>query len=111
MLYYLVSAAYVVICLLLLIVVLLQQGKGGDIANVFGGTSSQTAFGARTGPTVLSKATIVLAVLFALGAISLGILEQRGLSNSVVGGTAGPKTTPAPATAPAKPPAPEPKKQ
>ncbi|MBI3264578.1 MAG: preprotein translocase subunit SecG, partial [Acidobacteria bacterium] len=61
MLYYIVSSAYVIVCLLLLIVVLLQQGKGGDMANVFGGTSSQTAFGARTGPRVLSKATIVLA--------------------------------------------------
>ena len=33
----------------LLIVVLLQQGKGGDIAAAFGGSSSQTAFGARAG--------------------------------------------------------------
>lgn len=107
MLYYIISAVYIIVCLFLLIVVLLQQGKGGDMASVFGGTSSQTAFGARTGPTVLSKATIVLAVLFALGAISLGILAQRG-PGSVVGGTAAPKPVSAPAT-PAKPPAPQPK--
>ena len=57
MLYYLVSALYVLVCLLLLLVVLLQQGKGGDMASAFGGGGSQTAFGARAGATVLTKAT------------------------------------------------------
>ena len=61
MLYYLVATLYVLVCLLLLLVILLQQGKGGDIASAFGGGSSQTAFGARGGATVLSRATTVCA--------------------------------------------------
>jgi preprotein translocase subunit SecG len=85
MLYYLVFAVYVLVCFLLMIVVLLQQGKGGDIASAFGGGASQAAFGARSGATVLSRATTVLAVLFVLGAIVLGIMGQRGPA-SVVGG-------------------------
>ena len=51
MLYYLLTTLYVLVCLVLMLVILLQQGKGGDIANAFGGGSSQAAFGARGGAT------------------------------------------------------------
>jgi preprotein translocase subunit SecG len=98
MLYYLVATLFVINCFVLMFVILLQQGKGGDIASAFGGGSSQAAFGARSGATVLSRATTVCAVLFVVGAIVLGILGQRG-PGSVVGGRA----QPAPASAPAVP--------
>src|SRR5574339_258942 len=78
MLYYLLATLYVVACLLLLLVVLLQQGKGGDIASAFGGGGSQTAFGARSGATVLSRARAIGAVLFIVGALVLGRLGERG---------------------------------
>ena len=103
MLYYLVATLYVLACFLLLLVVLLQQGKGGDMASAFGGGGSQTAFGARAGATVLTKATTVLGVLFMLGAIGLGIMGQRG-PGSLMRGLGG--TTQAPAPAPAPTPAP-----
>jgi preprotein translocase subunit SecG len=114
--YYALSTFYVVTCLILLMVILLQQGKG-DMAAAFGGGSSQSAFGARAGATVLSKATAILAVLFMLGAMALSIMG-RGGSGSVVSGAPTPvapitaprvpatspapagTTTPAPATAP-----------
>ena len=47
------------------------------MASAFGGGSSQSAFGARGGATVLSKATAILAVLFMLGALVLAIIGQR----------------------------------
>jgi preprotein translocase subunit SecG len=101
--YYLVAAIYVIVCLVLMLVVLLQQGKGGDIANAFGGGTSQAAFGARSGATVLSRATTVCAVLFMLGALVLGILGQRG-PGSVVGGRSAPAQQSAPTQpAPAQP--------
>ena len=104
--YYLVLTVYVIICLLLLVVVLLQQGKGGDIANAFGGGSSQAVFGARSGATLLTRATSVLAALFVIGAITLTVWGTRGPS-SVVGGIEGPAPTPAPVNAtPAAPAAP-----
>ena len=111
MLYYLISTIYVLTCFVLMLVILLQQGKGGDIANAFGGGSSQAAFGARSGATVLSRATTIAAALFLVGAIVLGIIGQRG-PGSVLGGRTppgAPKQS-APATpAPAKPaPAPAP---
>src|SRR5262245_46277430 len=102
MLYYLISTIYVLACLLLLMVVLLQQGKGGDIASAFGGGSSQTAFGARAGATVLSKATAILAVVFMMGALTLALMGRRG-GGSLLSGTGAPPAavekpaTPAPA--------------
>jgi len=108
MLYYLLAVAYVLACFLLLLVVLLQQGKGGDMASAFGGGGSQTAFGARAGATVLTKATAVLGALFMLGAIALGLMGQRG-PGSLMRGLGGstpaapvqqtPAQTPAPAPA------------
>jgi preprotein translocase subunit SecG len=99
MLYYLVATLYVLSCLLLLVVVLLQQGKGGDMASAFGGGGSQTAFGARAGATVLTKASTVLGILFMVGAIALGIMGQKGES-SLLEGLQGP----APVQQPAQPP-------
>ena len=98
MLYYVIGALYVLSCFLLLLVVLLQQGKGGDIASAFGGGGSQTAFGARAGATVLTKATAVLGVLFMVGALALGIMG-RGGSGSLLRGTRAPQqqTQPPPA--------------
>ena len=87
MLYYVTNAIYILVCFLLMLVILLQQGKGGDIASAFGGGGSQAAFGARSGATVLSRATATGAVLFILGALVLGILGQDG-PGSVVGGRA-----------------------
>jgi preprotein translocase subunit SecG len=104
--YYVIAAVYILVCLVMQLAILLQQGKGGDIASAFGGGSSQAAFGARTGATVLSKITTGAAVLFMVGALALSIIGQRG-PGSVVSGTPAPK---APATAPAqsKPTAPAP---
>ena len=95
MLYYLVVTLYVLICGLLIITILLQQGKGGDIANAFGGGGSQAVFGARSGATLLTRATSVLAALFVVGALVLTVWGARGPS-SVVGGIEGPAPTPAP---------------
>ena len=103
MLYYLVVTLYVLVCGLLIITILLQQGKGGDIANAFGGGSSQAVFGARSGATLLTRATSVLAALFVVGALVLTVWGTRG-PGSVVGGIDAPppaptptNTTPAPA--------------
>ena len=92
---------YVVICFVLLMAILLQQGRGGDIASAFGGSGSQTAFGARAGATLLTRVTTVTAVLFMIGSIALGIYWQRGGSSSVIGGKSAPISAPA-APAPAK---------
>ncbi|HVL65708.1 MAG TPA: preprotein translocase subunit SecG [Vicinamibacterales bacterium] len=107
MLYYLATTLYVLACLMLLLVVLLQQGKGGGMASAFGGGGSQTAFGARAGATVLTRATTVLGVIFMIGALALAIMGQRG-PGSLLSGQRG-VVAPQPASAPVVP-APEPPK-
>ena len=102
MVYYVIVTLYVIVCALLILTILLQQGKGGDIANAFGGGSTQAVFGARSGATLLTRATSVLAALFVIGAITLTVWGQRG-PGSVVGGIDGPPPAPAPATPVAAP--------
>jgi preprotein translocase subunit SecG len=104
MLYYLIATVFVVNCLVLLLVILIQQGKAGDMASAFGGGSSQAAFGARTGATLLTKVTWVSASLFFVGALALSIVSTRG-PGSVIGSV--PAPTPA-ATQPAAPGTPAP---
>jgi preprotein translocase subunit SecG len=98
--YYLLVSLYVLVCLLLIVVILLQQGKGGDIANAFGGGGSQAAFGARAGATLLTKLTTGLAAAFIILSLTLAVFGQRG-PGSVVTGTEGP--APQPATPPTLP--------
>jgi len=92
--YYFVSTIYVLVCLVLLLVILLQQGKG-DMGSAFGGGGSggTDAFGARTGATLLTKATTICAVLFMAGALILAIMGQRGPRSLVSGAPAPPATT------------------
>jgi preprotein translocase subunit SecG len=100
MVYYLLTSIYVLVCLFLVMVILLQQGKGGDMASAFGGGSSQTAFGARAGATVLSKLTTGAAVLFMVFSLVLAIIGERG-PGSLMQGTAPP--LPPPSSSPQSP--------
>ncbi len=100
---YLLTALFVINCLVLLLVILIQQGKAGDMASAFGGGSSQAAFGARTGATLLTKVTWVSASLFFVGALALSIVTSRG-PGSVLGSVPAPVApAPAAATQPAAP--------
>ena len=93
---------HIIVSLFLVLVVLLQQGKSADWAGTFGGGSSQVAFGARSGATLLSKATTAAAIIFILTSMALTILVGRTGSQSVLPADAtAPVTTPAPATTPA----------
>ncbi|MEM7481201.1 MAG: preprotein translocase subunit SecG [Acidobacteriota bacterium] len=80
---YLLSTIHVLVCIFLILVVLLQQGKGADLS-VFGGGSTQTAFGARSAATVLHKLTVFCFVAFILTTIGIAFV-QKGGSASVVG--------------------------
>jgi preprotein translocase subunit SecG len=93
------TIVYATICFLLLVVVLMQQGKGGDIAAAFGGSGSQTAFGARAGASVLTRATTVLGALFMIGAMTLAIVGEQDTS-SVLSGVEGPAQPDAPVSIP-----------
>jgi preprotein translocase subunit SecG len=103
---YLLYVVHVLVCVFLILVVLLQQGKGADLS-VFGGGSTQTAFGARGATTLLHKLTVASFVIFVVTTISLALLQGAGTRSSVMKGVSGkaPAKTSQPAPAPASKPA------
>ena len=100
-----ITIIHVLVCAFLIIVVLLQHGQSADIAAAFGGAGSQTAFGARTAGTVLSRATTYAAVAFMLTSITLSVMvTRRGVtSGSVLGNTKSAPAQETPAPAPTTP--------
>jgi len=95
---YLLYGIHVIVCIFLILVVLLQQGKGADLS-VFGGGSTQTAFGARSATTLLHKLTVTSFVLFIFTTLMIGIMQggadRATLMSDVVGQQATEETAPA----------------
>ena len=101
---YLLYTLHVLVCVFLILVVLLQQGKGADLS-VFGGGSTQTAFGARGATTLLHKITVISFIVFVVTTLLIGIPQFSGNTSVMRNGSAAGK----PATAPARrPPGPAP---
>lgn len=66
---------HIFVSLVLIVVILLQAGRGGGIAEVFGGGgATQQIFGVRAG-TFLTRATTVCAVVFILTSLSLTLVS------------------------------------
>ena len=102
----LVVTIHVIVSLVIIGLVLLQAGKGADIGSAFGGSGSQAVFGSMGTPTVLGKATAVVAAVFMITSFGLSIMSHRRATSIMpASGPAAPMTTPAPA-APAAVPAP-----
>lgn len=80
---YVIYTIHVVVCLFLILVVLLQQGKGADLS-VFGGGSTQTAFGARGAATLLHKLTTGSFVFFILTTLAIAVFQGRSHEGSSV---------------------------
>ena len=80
---YIAYTIHVVVCLFLILVVLLQQGKGADLS-VFGGGSTQSAFGARGAATLLHKLTVFGFVAFIFTTVAIGFMQGGGGSGSVM---------------------------
>src|SRR4051812_41299346 len=104
---YLLYVLHVLVCVFLILVVLLQQGKGADLS-VFGGGSTQTAFGARSATTLLHKLTVASFVVFILTTVTIALFKG-GSGGTVMAGQGKAKAA-ATKTAPAKPAAPAPAK-
>ena len=105
---YLLYAIHVLVCVFLILVVLLQQGKGADLS-VFGGGSTQTAFGARGATTLLHKLTVGSFLVFILTTLLIGLDSTRRSGGSLMedAETAAPATPAAPSpVAPTQPQAP-----
>lgn len=74
---YVLYVLHIVVSLFLILVVLLQQGKGADLS-VFGGGSTQTAFGARGAATVLHKLTVGCFIAFIVTTVGIAAFQGTG---------------------------------
>lgn len=96
-----------VVCLMLIGIILIQRSKGHGLGLSFGGGAAESVFGGQMG-NVLTRTTVVLAVVFLANTLLLAILKPRGSSSDLVDAyqeapAAVPEAaaTPAPAAAPA----------
>jgi preprotein translocase subunit SecG len=80
---YVLYTIHIAVCLFLILVVLLQQGKGADLS-VFGGGTTQAAFGARGAATLLHKMTVGGFIAFILTTTGIGFLQTAGSGGSVM---------------------------
>jgi preprotein translocase subunit SecG len=108
---YLLYVIHVLVCVFLILVVLLQQGKGADLS-VFGGGSTQTAFGARSATTLLHKLTVASFVIFIFTTVSISLVKGGPGGTVMSGQKAKAATAPVnPASGTPAAPAPAPKPQ
>lgn len=81
------SVFYILIAAAMIVLILMQRGAGADAGSGFGAGASATVFGARGSSNFLTRATGVLAALFFV--LSLGM----GMYLSHTGGAAAPTST------------------
>jgi len=76
--YAFVLALHLIVCLCLVAVILVQSGKGGGLAGGAFGGATQTVFGGRGATDFVTRATVVLGVLFFVTSLSLALLSATG---------------------------------
>ena len=98
---------YVLIAVAMIVLILLQRGAGAAAGSGFGGGASATVFGARGSANFLSRSTAVLAALFFLLSLGMGIYLGRPDTGArpaddlgVMAGAVAPADKAQPATAP-----------
>src|SRR5690348_6699214 len=80
MLFTIFSVFYVLIAAALTVLILIQRGEGASAGAGFGGGASATVFGARGSASFLTRATAVLATLFFILSLAMGIyLSHTGM--------------------------------
>ena len=99
--YAILIVVHVVISLFLIAVILLQAGKGGGLADSFGGSQMQNMFGTKSA-TVLTRLTAVCAIGFIGTCIALAVISSHQ-ARSIIDNVRIPKQIPisAPQAAPA----------
>lgn len=66
----------VVTGILVIMLILLHKGRGGGLSDMFGGGVSSTASASGVAERNLNRLTVTLALLWAVGAVGLGIIER-----------------------------------
>ena len=75
--YSLLIVLFVLACVSMILVILLQAGKGQGLAGAFGGGGASGAvFGGRGAATFLSRATTILAIVYMVLCLLIGMLYK-----------------------------------
>ena len=83
MLFTIFSVFYVLIAAAMIVLILMQRGDGANAGASFGGGSTGTVFGARGAASFLTRTTAVLAGLFFVLSLGMGIyLSHHGVAPS-----------------------------
>jgi preprotein translocase subunit SecG len=73
------SVFYILIAAAMIVLILMQRGAGADAGSGFGGGASATVFGARGSASFLTRSTAVLAALFFILSLGMGMyLSHHG---------------------------------
>ncbi|HEX5487530.1 MAG TPA: preprotein translocase subunit SecG [Rhodanobacteraceae bacterium] len=103
MLFTIFSVFYVLIAAAMIVLILMQRGDGANAGASFGGGSTGTVFGARGAASFLTRTTGVLAALFFILSLGMGIyLSHHGVApnkQQALGVMAGAATPASPAAA------------
>lgn len=70
------NVVHVIACLFLILVVLLQQGRGGGLSGLGGGSAQ--VFGGRGAGNFMTRLTAICAAVFMLTSLSLAYLSSAG---------------------------------
>jgi preprotein translocase subunit SecG len=85
---------HVIASIFLIAVILLQAGRGGGLADSFGGTQMQSLFGTKSA-TILTRLTSICAIAFIITCLSLAIISSHR-SRSLIEGVNIPVSSQAP---------------
>lgn len=75
--YGLLLAIHLLVCISLIFVVLVQSGKGGGLAGGAFGGATQTVFGGRGANDFITRATVILGIVFFVTSVSLALLTTQ----------------------------------
>ena len=83
---YLLLVVEVLVSFMLVGIILLQKSRDQGMGMAFGAGMGEAFFGSRTG-NVLTRATIILSVVFLFNTLFIGMLSTHGRSSVVTGKT------------------------
>lgn len=84
--YILILLIHIIASFILVAVILLQAGRGGGLAETFGGGGSQATIFGQKASTFLTRATTISAILFLCTSLALALVSakrQRSLMENV----------------------------
>lgn len=75
---------HIVAAVCIVILVLIQHGKGADVGAAFGSGASNTMFGSSGSKSFLFKITTLIAAIFFITSLTLGVIISRQAKQTIV---------------------------